>query len=142
MPRHAIDEKLKKDHGITAVTMKWIKSEFDSTWERLSESRCRELQVWLQSQDIEYLCPGDHDGHDRKACPLPSVETAEILLYQKKSAIGVIIRLATFETPLKNQPHQAAGILTLMAAVLDSQFKGSLQNGLPVLGDDIAEQLT
>jgi hypothetical protein len=140
MPRQAINEKLEKDHGIASLTMKWIKGEFDPTWERLSDSRCRELQTWLQSQDIGYLCPGDHLGHDRRDCPLPSVETAEVLLYQKKTPIGVIIRLATFDSPLRDQPNQAAAMLCVMAAVLDSSFKGAFKDGLPLLGDVTVEQ--
>lgn len=115
MPRHAINDKLEAGNGITALAMKWIRSEFDSTWERLSVTRCRELQEWLQSQDIGYLCPGAHAGHDWGDCPLPSVETAEVLLYQKRSAIGVVIRLTTFDTPLRDQPGQAGAMLSMMA---------------------------
>lgn len=140
MPRHAINDALTEHNGIRAFDMKWIKNEFDSTWERLSESRCRELEEWLKSQDIGYLCPGAHDGHDRKACPLPSVETAEVLLYQRKSAIGVTIRLTSFDTPLSQQPAVVGGMLSMMAGVLESSFKGAFKNGLDILGDGLADQ--
>lgn len=139
MPPQAINDKLTENNGITAFNMKWIKREFDSTWERLSESRCRELQEWLQSEDIGYLCPGAHDGHDRRACPLPSVETAEVLLYQKKSAIGVIIRLTSFDTPLSYRPGAVGGMLSMMAGILESSLKGVFENGRDILGEGPSE---
>ncbi|UUU32765.1 hypothetical protein JIX56_24325 [Streptomyces sp. CA-210063] len=140
MPPQAINDKLTENNGISAFNMKWIKNEFDSTWERLSESRRRELQEWLQSQDIGYLCPGAHDGHDRGSCPLPAVETSDVLLYQKKSAIGAIIRLTTFEAPLSSQPGAAGGILSIMAGILESSLKGAFENGRDILGEGSSEQ--
>ncbi|MGW0967214.1 hypothetical protein [Streptomyces sp. NPDC002516] len=135
MSPQVIIDKLTKDNGVSAFNMKWIKREFDSTWERLSESRCRELQKWLQSQDIGYLCPGAHEDHDRRVCPLPPVETAEVLLYQKRSAIGAMIQLISFDAPICNRPIAAGGMLSMMAGILDNSLKGIFENGRDLLGE-------
>lgn len=140
MPPQAIIDKLTENNGIAAFNMKWIKREFDSTWERLSESRCRELQEWMQSEDIGYLCPGAHNGHERRACPLPSVETAEVLLYRNNSAIGLIIRLTSFDTPPDYQPAVIGGMLSMMAGTLESVWKDAFKNSRDILGEGSSEQ--
>ncbi|MFF4792950.1 hypothetical protein ACFY2M_24970 [Streptomyces sp. NPDC001276] len=140
MSPQAIIDKITENNGIAAFNMKWIKREFDSTWERLSESRCRELQEWLQSEDIGYLCLGAHSGHERRDCPLPSVETAEVLLYQKNSAIGLIIRLTSSDTPPGYQPAAIGGMLSMMAGTLESVWKGAFKDIRGILGEGSSEQ--
>lgn len=135
MPPQAIIDKLTVSNGISNFNMKWIKKEFDSTWERLSESRCRELLQWLQSQDIGYLCPGAHEMHDRRICPLPSLETAEVLLYQKKSAIGAMVQLISFDAPICSRPVVVGGMLSIMAGILENSLKGAFGDGRDLLGE-------
>ncbi|GHD59254.1 hypothetical protein GCM10010336_09660 [Streptomyces goshikiensis] len=84
--------------------MGWLREHYDSDWGRLSTARAAEISAWLTRRDIRHL-----------PSPLPSRETAEVMLYKPDSRIGVYINAARLEGPFTNRPAGAVDILSALA---------------------------
>ena len=98
--RDAILAQLDVDQGVTAVSMGWLRKQYEPEWERLSAGRAAEISSWLAKREIRHL-----------PSPLPSREIEEVLLYKPSSHIGVYISAARLEGPFEHQPAAAAYIL-------------------------------
>ncbi len=102
--RDAITARLDTGRGVTAVSMGWLRERYKPDWGRLSNARATEISAWLSKRDIRHL-----------PSPLPSRETAEIMLYKPDSPIGVYINAARLEGPFTNRPARAVDILSALA---------------------------
>lgn len=98
--RAAILNELEAGHGVTAVSMGWLRECYDPEWGRLSASRAAEISRWLAKQEVAHL-----------PSPLPSRETEEVVLYMPSSPVGVYINAARLEGPFKQRPAAAAYLL-------------------------------
>ncbi|MFF8641712.1 hypothetical protein [Streptomyces sp. NPDC015345] len=107
--RAAILSELEADHGVTAVTMGWLRERYDPEWGRLSTSRAAEISRWLAKQEIAHL-----------PSPLPSREVEEVVLYKPSSPVGVYINAARLEGPFEHRPAAAAFFLQDIAQRLTS----------------------
>jgi hypothetical protein len=88
------------DHGVTAVSMGWLREVYDPEWGRLSASRAAEISRWLAKHEVAHL-----------PVSLPPREVEEVVLYRPSSPVGVYINAARLEGPFKHRPAAAAYFL-------------------------------
>jgi len=98
--RAAILSELDANHGVTAVSMGWLRERYNPEWGRLSASRAAEISRWLLKQEVAHL-----------PASLPSREAEEVVLYRPSSPVGVYINAARLEGPFKHRPAAAAYFL-------------------------------
>ncbi|QEV20258.1 hypothetical protein [Streptomyces alboniger] len=106
--RAAIPSELDADHGVTAVTMGWLRERYNPEWGRLSASRASEISRWLTTQEIAHI-----------PSSLPSREVEEVVLYRPSSRIGVYINAARLDGPFEHRPAAAAYFLQDIARRLN-----------------------
>lgn len=116
--RDAILKMLDEGRGVTAVSMGWLRDQYEPEWIRLSAARVVEIGEWLTQREIRYL-----------PAPLPSRETAEVMLYKPSSPIGTYISAARLEGVFEKHPTTAAFMLSTLsdklerlAAVSDTEY--------------------
>ncbi|MGW5248287.1 hypothetical protein ACWEQN_31450 [Streptomyces sp. NPDC004129] len=106
------------DHGVTAVSMGWLRELYNSEWGRLSTSRAAEISRWLAKQEVAHL-----------PSLLPSRETEEVVLYRPSSPVGVYINAARLEGPFKQRPAAAAYFLRDIAQRLSPTERAEMDRG-------------
>ncbi|MFH8405280.1 hypothetical protein ACH4FX_10965 [Streptomyces sp. NPDC018019] len=99
--REAIWRELDNGNGVAAVSMGWLREQYNSDWNRLSLGRATEISKWLTGDGIAHL-----------PTPMPSREAEDVLLYQRESPIGLLIRAARLEPPFAENPVAAAYFLS------------------------------
>ncbi|GAA0275909.1 hypothetical protein GCM10010302_11900 [Streptomyces polychromogenes] len=102
--RDEITDPLDEGRGVAAVSMGWLRECYDADWGRLSTARAAKISAWLTQRDIRHL-----------PSPLPSRETAEVMLFKPDSPIGVYINAARLEGPFTNRPAGAVDLLSALA---------------------------
>ncbi|MGY0058431.1 hypothetical protein ACWY4P_18065 [Streptomyces sp. LZ34] len=113
--RDAIRSRVDEDHGVTAVSMGWLREHYEPEWGRLSVGRAAEISAWLKKSEIMYL-----------PSPLPPRETAEVMLYRPQSPVGAYISAARLEGVFEGHPEAAADFLGSLA---DRLVDGSALTG-------------
>ncbi|MYS19601.1 MULTISPECIES: hypothetical protein [unclassified Streptomyces] len=106
--RDEILAAIDADHGVTAVSMGWLRELYDSEWGRLSTGRAAEISRWLAKHEVAHL-----------PSPLPSREADEVVLYRPASPVGVYISAARLEGPFEHRPGAAAYFLQVVAKSLN-----------------------
>lgn len=102
--RDAIRSRVDEHHGVTAVSMGWLRDHYEPEWGRLSAGRAAEISAWLEKAELKHL-----------PSPLPPRETAEIMLYRPQSTVGAYINAARLEGVFQGRPEAAAGFLGMLA---------------------------
>ncbi|NEW74988.1 hypothetical protein [Streptomyces rhizosphaericus] len=108
--RSEILEHIQAGHGITRVTMGWLRNRYDTDWDKLSRGRADEIAKWLQSQQILHA-PAE----------LPSRETGHAMLYSLQSSIGILVAAARGESLFEDNPNGAMLFLEGFAKKLDGE---------------------
>lgn len=103
-------EQIKAGHGITRVTMGWLRNRYDTDWDKLSRGRADEISKWLQTQQVLHA-PDE----------LPSRETGHAMLYSLQSSIGVLVAAARGESIFEDNPAGAMLFLEGFAKKLASE---------------------
>ncbi|QSY50200.1 MULTISPECIES: hypothetical protein [Streptomyces] len=106
--RDVILTMLDEERGVTAVSMGWLRDQYEPEWIRLSTARVVEIGEWLTQREIRYL-----------PSPLPSRETEEVMLYRPSSLIGTYISAARMEGIFAKHPTTAAYMLGELSKKLE-----------------------
>lgn len=99
--REGVWWELDNGNGVAAVSMGWLREQYNGEWGRLSIGRAAEISKWLTDDGIAHL-----------PSPMPSREAEDVLLYKRESPIGLLIRAARMEPPFAENPVAAAYFLS------------------------------
>ncbi|MEU4201028.1 hypothetical protein AB0B79_33000 [Streptomyces sp. NPDC039022] len=99
--REAVWRELDNGNGVAAVSMGWLREQYNAEWGRLSIGRAAEISKWLIDDGIAHL-----------PSPMPSREAEDVMLYKRESPVGLLIRAARLEPPFAEKPVAAAYFLS------------------------------
>ncbi|WP_206506993.1 hypothetical protein [Streptomyces chrestomyceticus] len=122
--REAVWRGVGKGNGVAAVSMGWLREQYNGEWGRLSIGRAAEISKWLTDDGVAHL-----------PSPMPSREAEDVLLYKRESPIGLLIRAARMEPPFAENPVAAAYFLS---AVHSNSSTGAPDSGVGPSTDPIA----
>ncbi|MFC7817022.1 hypothetical protein ACFUTR_20545 [Streptomyces sp. NPDC057367] len=108
--RSEILEHLKDQHGLSRVTMAWVRNRYDTSWDKLSRPRADAIAAWLKSQGILH-----------QPAELPSRETERVTLYSQHTGIGLFMAAARGEGFFEENSEAALLMLQGYATSLAKQ---------------------
>ncbi|MFD7184960.1 hypothetical protein ACFV90_33815 [Streptomyces sp. NPDC059904] len=108
--RAEILDYLKAEHGITRVTMAWLRNRYDTSWDKLSRPRADAIAAWLKSEIVLH-----------QPAKLPSRETEYVTLYSQQTGIGVFMAAARGEGFFEDKAEIALMMLRSYAKSLAEQ---------------------
>ncbi|MGW7405667.1 hypothetical protein ACWGI9_18330 [Streptomyces sp. NPDC054833] len=116
--RSEILDHLKDQHGLSRVTMAWLRNRYDTSWDKLSRPRADAIAAWLKSQGILH-----------QPAELPSRETERVTLYSQLTGIGLFMAAARGEGFFEENSEAALLMLQSYAASLAKQGSNSVTEG-------------
>ncbi|MEU1439724.1 hypothetical protein [Streptomyces mirabilis] len=116
--RSEILDQLKEQHGLSRVTMAWVRNRYDTSWDKLSRPRADAVAAWFRSQGILH-----------QPAELPSRETERVTLYSQFSDIGLFMAAARGEGFFEENAEAALLMLQSLAAFLSKQGSTSVTQG-------------
>ncbi|MFF4869649.1 hypothetical protein [Streptomyces sp. NPDC000961] len=108
--RPEILDHIKAEHGLTQVTMAWVRNRYDTSWDKLSRPRANSIAAWFKTEGILH-----------QPAELPSRETEYVTLYSQHSKIGILMAAARREGFFEDKPEAALMILKGYAATMAEQ---------------------
>ncbi|MGW6417174.1 hypothetical protein [Streptomyces sp. NPDC055055] len=113
--RPEILDHIKAEHGLTRVTMAWVRNRYDTSWDKLSRPRADAIAAWFKSEGIVH-----------QPAELPSRETESVILYSQRTSIGVFMAAARGEGFFADNLEAAMMMLKSYAATLTEQESNRL----------------